>query len=474
MRYSDHKRFVVVLLLMVVLNAVIVPSSADCIEKTYLIGVNALRGKEIAMKSWPPTAEYLTSKTGRPFMIVPISLEDISGVVQREEVDFVLTNPENYAELEAMYGVTRIATMKIRENGNVLKTFGAVIFCRADRNDIREIHDLNGKSFAAVQEVAFGGWQMAWREFKSHGIDPYGDFSRIDFTGFPQDQVVQAVLSGKCDAGTVRTGILESMVREGKINIKDFKILNRQKHDDFPLPHSTSLYPEWAFAKLRNTPDEIAEKVVIALLAMPQDGPTARAAKIAGWTIPQNYEPVHDLMRELHVGLYKNYGKLTLEMVLRRYWFIFVAAAAMVLLSIFIAAHIQTINRKLQKTSSDLKRMRDGLEIQVKERTAEILDSNKALVREVTERKQAQEERENLIAQLQDALAKIKTLRGMIPICSSCKKIRNDSGFWEQIDAYVSAHTEAEFSHGICPECAKKLYPKHFMNTLKETDEPGQ
>jgi two-component system, OmpR family, response regulator VanR len=61
--------------------------------------------------------------------------------------------------------------------------------------------------------------------------------------------------------------------------------------------------------------------------------------------------------------------------------------------------------------------------------------------------------------QLQEALTNIKTLSGLIPICASCKKIRQDSGYWQQIEAYISDHSEAKFSHGICPECVKKLYP---------------
>lgn len=69
---------------------------------------------------------------------------------------------------------------------------------------------------------------------------------------------------------------------------------------------------------------------------------------------------------------------------------------------------------------------------------------------------------------LKRAMREIKELKGIIPICSSCKKIRDDKGFWHQVDAYVSNHTRAEFSHGICPECSKKLYPEYFDNTIKK------
>jgi CheY-like chemotaxis protein len=70
-------------------------------------------------------------------------------------------------------------------------------------------------------------------------------------------------------------------------------------------------------------------------------------------------------------------------------------------------------------------------------------------------------EKEQLIADLQEAMAQIKTLSGLLPICANCKKIRNDKGYWERIETYIAKHTEAQFTHGICPECVKKLYPDH-------------
>jgi hypothetical protein len=84
--------------------------------------------------------------------------------------------------------------------------------------------------------------------------------------------------------------------------------------------------------------------------------------------------------------------------------------------------------------------------------------------RRLTERKRAEDEREKLIIELQNALAEVKTLGGLLPICSSCKKIRDDQGYWNQLEVYISGHSTAQFSHGLCPECAKKLYPKYFKD----------
>ncbi len=82
------------------------------------------------------------------------------------------------------------------------------------------------------------------------------------------------------------------------------------------------------------------------------------------------------------------------------------------------------------------------------------------VIYDVSERKKIETEKAQIIKELQKALAKVKQLSGFLPICSSCKKIRDDEGYWSQIESYISDHSEAEFSHSICPKCAKKLYPE--------------
>jgi PAS domain S-box-containing protein len=98
-----------------------------------------------------------------------------------------------------------------------------------------------------------------------------------------------------------------------------------------------------------------------------------------------------------------------------------------------------------------------------------------AIRTEITERKRIEREREVLIAELQHALAKVKTLNGLLPICASCKKVRDDSGYWNQIESYISQHSTATFSHGCCPDCAVKLFenaglpvPDHFQEAARK------
>lgn len=89
-----------------------------------------------------------------------------------------------------------------------------------------------------------------------------------------------------------------------------------------------------------------------------------------------------------------------------------------------------------------------------------------ASIRALLRIREGEAEREKLIRELQESLAKVKTLSGLLPICASCKKIRDDKGYWNQIEVYIRDHSEAEFTHGICPECFKKLYPDETLEDL--------
>ena len=90
-------------------------------------------------------------------------------------------------------------------------------------------------------------------------------------------------------------------------------------------------------------------------------------------------------------------------------------------------------------------------------------------IRYSIERKQALVEKDQLISQLREALAKVKTLSGLLPICASCKHIRDDNGYWHQVETYIQQHSSAVFTHGLCPKCSQKIYPK----TAAGNDTPG-
>jgi hypothetical protein len=86
------------------------------------------------------------------------------------------------------------------------------------------------------------------------------------------------------------------------------------------------------------------------------------------------------------------------------------------------------------------------------------------------QRKNIEEKRERAVREREQALGDVKILRGLLPICASCKKIRADDGYWTQIEAYIGDHSEAEFSHGVCPECAQRLYPEYYKKMFPDSD----
>ncbi len=122
-----------------------------------------------------------------------------------------------------------------------------------------------------------------------------------------------------------------------------------------------------------------------------------------------------------------------------------------------VASLLNITDRK--QAEEALQKSYDELERRVKERTADLAKANEQLKLQIEERKKAEEEKEKLIIELKNALREVKTLGGLLPICASCKKIRDDKGYWNQLEDYIQKHSEAEFSHSVCPDCAKKLYP---------------
>jgi PAS domain S-box-containing protein len=115
----------------------------------------------------------------------------------------------------------------------------------------------------------------------------------------------------------------------------------------------------------------------------------------------------------------------------------------------------------------ELNKHRNHLEEMVRDRTFDLEKSNQQLQTEILERKQLEEKQQKLIEDLKIALNNVKRLEGLLPICAKCKKVRDDKGYWEEVDAYLVEHSHVEFTHGICPECAKLLYPE-FYNDKKD------
>ncbi len=369
-RYRGWRNTVFFSLFLVSIIALAAPQMVGAAEPLIKIGVQTKGNLQEALRMWPPTAEYLSEAVpGYRFEVVPLNFREIDEAVAAGQVDFVVPNSGTYVELEARYGISRIATLKKHWMDGIYATsFGATIFARSDRLTLRRLENIKGKRFAAVDPDSFGGWRMAWREMAGASIDPADDLASLTFVGSSR-AVLEAVLDGRADVGTVRTGLIEQWAQAGIIDIADLNILHDHRHGDshegapqFPFIHSTRLYPEWPFAKLRHTPVELAEKVAVALIEMPVDHRAAIAARSMGWTVPLSYQPVHELMRELKIGPYADPGHLTPRQFLQRYWHLIALALGVIAVLSALLVRVYRLNRRLQGSERGLAREKERLQ----------------------------------------------------------------------------------------------------------------
>jgi two-component system sensor histidine kinase TtrS len=332
------------------------PAVADEVR----IGVLAKRGYDKSLEKWNATAEYLNQTLPHhQFQVVPMKFDDIPVIVKNELVDFVIVNPGIYVNLSTKYGVRRILTLinELSSNTSITR-FGSVIFSLKHNQSVKYLSDLANRRVAAVHHTSLGGWIMALREIRSADIDTW-DLASLSFLG-THDAVVQAVLNQEVDVGIVRTDTLERMAQEGKIDISQLLIIDPHSYEDFPYAVSTSLYPEWPFAQLRHTPQQLAKEVSIALLQLPSDHPAARQAHIKGWTIPENYQTVRDLMMLLKLPPFdQSFGQqLTHSLISYWYWYLPLTLASLFLVG--MSFRIVRLNRSLTEHKKSLKQTQEA------------------------------------------------------------------------------------------------------------------
>lgn len=373
--------------LLILLFFTVIPAPAMAMAANIAIGVLAYDGKQHALNRWQPTADYL-SKHIAPyhFQIIPLTHEEFEHAINKDELEFILTNPGHYVRLEVRFGATRLATFRSRYKKQILEQFSSVLFVRKD-SDIDSLQDLKGRTLAAVSEYAFGGFQLVQDMLQQHDIDVLEDM-QVHWLGFPHADVVSAVMDGKADAGTVRSGTLEKMAQQGDLDLSQVRILASKTTPDFPLLHSVDLYPEWPFAKLPSTNTVLAKAVAVNLMQMDPDSIAAQKSGGAGWTIPLSYTAVHDVLRRLQVEPYP-----PVPLSFTNFWWAYrpwiIMITVLFLFSIFTLLRLFRSNHQLQVMQQALHKHQGQLEEAVHQRTDELHQTNLALQAEITFHKQA-------------------------------------------------------------------------------------
>ncbi len=262
------------------------------------IGVIAFRDLETTARQWEPLGNFLNERLPQHrFVIRPLFIDDLSKAVERGDVAFVLTQPEHYVILREHFGLAAVATLVTRVGDKQISRMGGVIVARATRQDIHELRDLKGRSIAAIAPQSLGSFRAQQWILHRSGIDIERSANMV-FTGPPQDKVIAEVLSGRVDIGFVRTGLIESLIEEGKLGRDDLKVINPRDEAGFPLRLSTELYPEWPFSARRGVPDALVKEVTMALLQYGAEG-TPTSSPIAGFSPPADYAPLERMLYAL-------------------------------------------------------------------------------------------------------------------------------------------------------------------------------
>ena len=322
-------------------------------DPTVKIGILSFESKADTFTRWQPTANHL--HTGLPkqrFEIVPLNYDELNAAVKSGGIDFVLTNPEHYVVLRNVFRLSPMVTLSTLVNQQASSTFGGVIFARADSTGIVQLQDVKGRRVAAVGLYSLGGFLAAADIFRQQHIDlRSSDVRSLSFTGTPHSKVVLEVMAGRADVGIVRTGVLEQMAAQGKLDLSQVRILNAQPQSLYPQRLSTELFAEWPLAAMPKTPPDLVKAVALALLTIAPDSSYAHAGNYYGFSTPANYAPVEELMRRLKV--YPNVESIPLW---KELWLTYYEEIELLMFVLFLAGAGASIylgigNRRLRRLS---------------------------------------------------------------------------------------------------------------------------
>jgi diguanylate cyclase (GGDEF)-like protein/PAS domain S-box-containing protein len=321
------------------------------------LGVLAYRPKPDTLSRWQPTADYLSAQTGRSVVLAALTYPELEAAIQQRRVDFVLTNPAHYVLMTKRNGLSSpLATLVELDNGLPLSVFGGVIVTRAGRSDIAKLADLKGRTIATPDTGSFGGYQTQAYELAKAGIRIADDINLL-ITGMPHDTALHAVLEGRADAGFIRTGVLEALIRSGRIEASQVTVLNRKTVPDFPFLLSTRLYPEWPIAAMPQTDEHLAQDVAKALFSLQAGHSAARLGQYHGWAIPTDYEPVRMMMQELRLPPFDQTPHFTWKDILEKHGLIItlggLAGGAIVILLFMLAARQKQLRMQEQRLADE-------------------------------------------------------------------------------------------------------------------------
>ncbi|RJX75217.1 sensor histidine kinase [Vibrio sinensis] len=283
------------------LNTVSSESSAvsSIVKPQVNVGVLAIRGHLYAMQRWQPTINWLNQQIpDTHFVLTPLDLDGMTKAVEKQSIDFILTNPGQAVRLGRQYALSWIATLTSQAPENSNYGIGSALVVRSDSN-YTALNHVAGQPIAAVSENAFGGYLTLRYEVIEQGLNPNDFFSDVRYLGFPIDANLYQLRDRTVEAAVVPACLLEQMESEGLIEQGLLRVLTPSNIVTSGCAVSTPLYPNWSFAKTERGSPQLAKKISRVLLAMPEDNPAAIAAKASGWTSPMSLLSIDKLYQAM-------------------------------------------------------------------------------------------------------------------------------------------------------------------------------
>lgn len=260
------------------------------------LGVTAIRGELQALKRWEAFGQYLTEEIKQPVKILALTNESLIETAAQGQLEFALVTPVAIVLLMEKYQYLPVATLNTLSGTQ----FAGVIVSKKG-SGIKTSEDLKGKKVISMSHTTgAGGYLFQLYHLKMKGIDPYKDFASFK-KGKNQDDLIMGVKIGLFDAAFVRSGILESLEKAGKIKIDDFDIVDQREDAGFPYVHTTILYPEFCLSANPSVDPQLIFEIKQAVLKLTPEHQAAQTAEIRGFVEPVSYEPVKILLQTLKI-----------------------------------------------------------------------------------------------------------------------------------------------------------------------------
>lgn len=338
-----------------VLLASVLMFSGTALAGSWNIGILAMRGEVLTRNHWQPLETLLNQQLpGEQFHIQPLDLHQMQTAVNNGNVQFVVTNPAQFVQLNSRSPLRWLASLRsARGTGNVI---GSAILTRRD-SGITGAHDLIGKTVGAIDPQAFGGYLLGYKALSDAGLRPDRDVN-LRFTGFPADALLYLLREKAVQAVIVPVCLLEKMDEEGLVDKADYvAVINRP--GNIACLTSTPLYPDWSFAALPAVSDALADRVTRALLAAPDSA-------AFHWGAPASTSQVEALLRD--VQQHPQQRRLWLDVkswVIQHQWLMGGTALMLLLLTlnyIWVMLLVRRRGRQLERNSVQLRQQERALE----------------------------------------------------------------------------------------------------------------